>query len=330
MPKMDPAPLTFNIPLPAVTTNRTKYIDLSQVASILNRRFYRQGLQWAVQGFTLHTIAGSGSLDIARIPSTWTASNGWMKAMSAWNKQQMDAVEDAGAESAVARFRDFKVFADERHVTNGFSANLLPGVKDANALTPGWIVAAPGEWEPSQIILPNADIDPASGARIDPRECFLHMTGANEFVVGGASSRGIIEGYADSRAFPQSPDPVSPIIASGNNWLRAMFDVGNDNEEITQKATDKNDDLPYDQVNYPGGQNQLQGLDFHDTINITSTTVSGKSSAKGGLFPCGLIRIKYDSSLGADQGTGVYQSVLQINLVPGSARGYMTEAMQEM
>lgn len=330
MPKMEPAPLTFNIPLPTVTTNRTKYIDLSQIASILNRRAYRQGLQWAVQGFTLHTFAGAGTMDIHRIPQTWSASGGWMKTMSAWNRQQMEAIEKAGAESAVARFRDFKIFADEKHVANGFGDNLLPGVKDANALTPGWIIAKPGEWEASQIILPNAGLDPASGARTEPRENYLHMTGANEFVVGADVSRGIIEGYADSRAFPQSPDPVSPVISSGNNWLRAMFDVGNDNEEITENATDKNDDLPYNQIDYPGGQNQLQGMDFHDTINITSTTVSGKSSAKGGVFPCGLIRLKYSSTLGADPTTGVYQSVLQIHLVPGGRRGYLTERMQEM
>ena len=36
----------------------------------------------------------------------------------------------------------------------------------------------------------------------------------------------------DSRAYPQSPDPVSPAIDSGNNWLRAMFDVGNDNQKL--------------------------------------------------------------------------------------------------
>ena len=34
------------------------------------------------------------------------------------------------------------------------------------------------------------------------------MVGANN----AAGSRGIIEGYADSRAYPQSPDPVSPDI----------------------------------------------------------------------------------------------------------------------
>ena len=324
MPKMDPSPLTFNIPLPAVTTNRTKYIDLSQIASILNRRFYRQGLQWAVQGFTLHTVAGTGSMDISRIPSTWTSANGWMKAMSAWNKQQMDAIEEAGAESAVARFRDFKVFADERHVSNGFAANLMPGVKDANPLAPGWQVAIPGEWEPSKIVVPNL-VDTGSGALVDPVEYLLHMTGINN---NGGTSRGIIEGYADSRSFPQSPDPVAPAIGSSQNWLRQMFDVGNDNVPITTNATERNDELPYRQVEYPGGEIQLPGMDFHDTINITSTTVSGKSSAKGGIFPCGLIKIKYDSSLGAS-GT-VYQSVLQIHLVPGPQRGYMTETMQEM
>jgi len=321
MPKMDPAPLTFNIPLPRVTTDRTKYVDLSQIASILNRRFYRQGLQWAVQGFTLHTIASAGVMDISRIPQTWTAANGWMKAMSAWNKQQMDAIEDAGAESAVARFRDFKIFADEKHVDNGFAENLLPGVKDANALSPGWIIATPGEWEPSEIVVPNID-----GVTITPAEYLLHMTGVNN---NGGISRGIIEGYADSRAFPQSPDPVSPAIGSGANWLRDMFDVGNDNAEITGNATDRNDDLPYVQVDYPGGQNQLFGMDFHDAINITSTTVSGKATAKGGVFPCGLIKLKYSSALGATE-EDVYTSVLQIHLVPGSQRGYLTERMQEM
>jgi len=320
MPKMDPAPLTFNIPLPAVSGNTVKYCDLSQIASILNRRFYRQGLQWAVQGFTLHTFASAGVMEISRIPSTWTASNGWKKSMEAWNRQQMEAIEAAGAESAVARFRDFKIFADPLHVSNGYADNLMPGIKDATPFTPGWQVATAGEWEPSQIVVPNVD-----GVTIAPAEYLLHMCGVNN---NAGVSRGIIEGYADSRAFPQSPDPVSPPIASGANWLRDMFDVGNDSSSITDNATGRNDDLPYQQVNYPGGEVQLPGMDFHDAINITSTTVGGKSTAKGGVFPCGLIKLKYSSTLGAVNDE--YLSVLQIHLVPGTARGYMTEPMQEM
>jgi len=323
MPKLDPAPLTFNIPLPAVTPgDTTRYLDLSQIASILNRRFYRQGLQWAVQGFTLHTYANAGVMDIAKVPSSWAAAQGWKKAMSAWDKQQMEAVEDGGAETAVARFRDFKVFADPEHVSKGYGANLLPGVKNP---VPGveWELATPGMWQPSEIVLPNTIAE--GGSFVLPSERYLHMVGVN---VNGSSSRGIIEGYADSRSFPQSPDPVSPDIASSQNWMARMFDSGNDINETLQNATEHNDELPYPQVDYPGGAIQLRGMDFHDSINITSTTVGGKSSAKGGLFPCGLIRLKYSTTLGAVGEE--FLSVLQIHLVPGSGRGYMTETMQEM
>ena len=37
----------------------TSYIDLSQCASIINRRFYRQGLNWAVAGFKITATRGS-------------------------------------------------------------------------------------------------------------------------------------------------------------------------------------------------------------------------------------------------------------------------------
>lgn len=323
MPKLDPAPLTFNIPLPAVDpSNTTKYLDLSQISSILNRRFYRQGLQWAVQGFTLHTYASAGVMDIAKIPQTWPVAQGWKKAMDAWNKQQMHAVEAAGADTAVARFRDFKIFADPLHVSNGYGDNLLPGIKSP---VPGieWELAAPGMWEPSEIVLPNTIAQ--GGSFVEPSERYLHMVGVN---VNGSISRGIIEGYADSRAFPQSPDPVSPDIASSQNWMARMFDVGNDINETLENATEHNDELPYQQVDYPGGSVQLRGMDFHDSINITSTTVGGKSTAKGGVFPCGLIRLKYSTTLGATEAG--YLSVLQVHLVPGNSRGYMTESMLEM
>ncbi len=98
------------------------------------------------------------------------------------------------------------------------------------------------------------------------------MVGTNN---NGGISRGIIEGYADSRAYPQSPDPVSPAIDSGNNWMRAMFDVGNDNEDITDNATDRNDNLPYPQVNYPGGQNQAPTLQVHD-FSLLRTPLLGE------------------------------------------------------
>ena len=304
--KIQPAVMTMAFQLPVGAASST--IDISQVASLMNRRFYRQGYNWAVAGFKVISAPGStGALSLAKLPNTWVTSNAWEKAFRAWNTQQMDAIDEAGAESAVARFRDFKVHADDVHVTAGFSSNLLP-VDFAGG------TYATGEWESSLIVLPNADVDPVSGARTEPRENFLHMVGANEVVVGLTASRGILEGYADSRAYPQSPDPVSPAIDSGNNWLRAMFDVGNDNQEITDNATDRNDNLPYPQVNYPGGQVQAPTLQYHDSALVSGTTIGGVTRMKGGNFPCGLVRIA--SNLTAGEGA----NILVIDLVPGHHR----------
>ena len=52
--KIQPAVMTmqFNLTNNKDATYAFDTIDLSKCASALNRRFYRQGLQWAVAGFT--------------------------------------------------------------------------------------------------------------------------------------------------------------------------------------------------------------------------------------------------------------------------------------
>jgi len=62
--KIQPAMMTmrFSITVPPGIAARN-YIDLSQSASILNRRFYRQGLNWAVAGFKLVT-SGNGVITV--------------------------------------------------------------------------------------------------------------------------------------------------------------------------------------------------------------------------------------------------------------------------
>ena len=318
--KIQPAEMTLFTATPSVNAGAIGEftIDLSQCASLLNRRFYRQGLNWAVAGFKILTSSGvTGNVTISKLPNTWVTSNAWEKAFRAWNKQQMDAIEEAGAESAVARFRDFKVFADVQHVSSGFANNLLPYDGQRPVAQP----FAPGEWQQSTIVIPNQAVD-ATGSRVDPVEYSLHMVGVND---NGGVSRGILEGYADSRAFPQSPDPVSPPIDSFNNWMRDMFDVGNDNQEITANATDKNDDLPYPQENYPGGQIQAPSLAVHDYNGITGTTIGGITRLKGGNFPCGLIRVTFDNSGGL-----AGNIALLVDLVPGDHRGYLCEPMTEM
>ena len=39
--------------------------------------------------------------------------------------------------------------------------------------------------------------------------------------------------------------------------MRDMFDVGNDSDKVVENATERNNDLPYPQVDYPGGDTQI-------------------------------------------------------------------------
>ncbi len=324
--KIQPAVQTLTFTIPTEASSGRSYIDLSQCLSIVNRRFYRQGLNMAVAGFKV-SAGRPGVVNVVKLPNTWVTSNAWEKAFRAWDKQQKDDVDEAGSQSAMAKFRDFKVFMEANHVDSYLAAgsnlnltNLLPYSVDAGAVP---VTTTGGEWEPSQIVVPNTTAD-ASGSLVLPREYLLHMVGVNN---NGGFSRGVLEGYADSRAYPQSPDPVAPDLGGGDNWLRDMFNVGDDNSEVIRNATDKNDNLPYPQVDYPGGEAQMAGLQIHDYVRIFETNATngiGIQRLKGGNFPCGLIGIDWYPDGGSTNLT------LQIDLVPGNHRGYLCEPMTEM
>ncbi len=311
MAKIQSSVLTLKF---TIASAQTEILDISQCASICSRRFYRQGLNWAVSGFTLRSLIApenSGTVTIKKIPNTWIASNSWHKAYAHWKAQQDDALKEAGGMSARAKYRDFKIHANVEHVAAGFGANLLP--VDSNGAN-----FLPGEWQASQIVVPNIVPD-ASGSIVDPDEYFLHMVGAN--ANGPGTSRGIISGYMNSRAYPQSPDPVSPFIHNDDNWFQQMDDVGNDNLEIIQNATDVNDDLPYNQIQYPGGDLNAPHLELvHETTMIPGVGTTTRQLT-GTNVPCGLIEITNDSPSSLD---------VVIHLVPGASRGYLTQNMQDM
>lgn len=308
---LEPAVMTITVSTPSVAAGATgtSFVDLSQLASIVNRRFYRQGLNWAVSGFKLVTGPGvTGTIYVKKIQNTWVASGAWEKAMRAWLKQQNDALANM-SEPEPARFRDFKIFADEDHVTATYAGNLLP--QDGALPVAGTFL--PGEWEESQIVIPN---DGAPGV---VTEYTLHMHGANT-----ASSKALIQGYANSRNTPHSPDPVAPGPLD-NNFYNSMFDVGGDNDDVVNNATDKNDNLPYDRDDYPGEAANGGAMQIHDICQVTATTIGGLTYAKGGNFPCGLVRLDFFNTGSTSGNVGIL-----IELMPGSHRGYLAEPMTEM
>lgn len=325
--KVEPSVLTmFLTTNPIEGGSSTSYIDLSQIASLMNRRFYRQGIQWAVSGFKFLSN-NSGNITISKLPSTWVMSNSWEKGFRAWQRMNNEALSES--ESVKPKFLDFKVYADADHHAAGFDANLLPG--NLNGLV------TPGEWKPSKFVIPLGNQDPG-----DTEEFEIIATGAS--YPGNApgstlNAVSLIEGYASSRGLPNVLDPNVPADSADSqgidpeNWLQAIFNEGIDQStEVLETMISENNIAPYpfenDGVNtdtmYPGGANQVPGLELHDAEYVTLTTVGGTTRMKGGLFPCGLIRIDVTN---ADEGV-TYG--LQIDLVPGEHRGYLCEPMTEM
>jgi len=330
--KIEPAVQTLTFATPSVSAGSVGdfTIDLSQVASLVNRRFYRQGINWAVVGIKVLTLA-NGNVAVSKLPNTWVMSNAWEKGMRAWNKLNREAL--AESPSARPKFLDFKIFADDIHHTAGIAANLMP-------VSSTGVAAAPGEWESSKIVYPTSSV-PGNAAEME-----LVAVGAN-YPGGGASglnALSLIEGYAASRGLPNIADPNTPDDAASadgtfpQNWISAMFNEGT--EQIADVLDDMitgNNTAPYPFENgpivgggtygdtqYPGGANQLVGLQIHDQSAVTPSTVGGHTFLKGGNFPCGLVRLTWAPT---ETSSNV---VVQLDLVPGNHRGYLCEPMTEM
>lgn len=338
MPKLQPAVKTlyFNIP------DGTSYVDLSLAASAINRRFYRQGLNWAVSGFTFfNTGSGTGNVTVSKLPDSWTVSNAWEKGFRLWQQMQDQVLDDSP--SIKARYNDFKIFADTDHAQTAIQSTASVAGTPNLTLLPvspaGTLLLKMGEWDYSDYVMPN---DPLSaGATV---KYSVHMIGDNMNVATGGdpiNSKGLIMGYGFSRGRPQDFDPNVPDAdgaQTGEDWMTDLFDFGEQQPELRDDIVDENDQPPYrvgssdptdvtnDQIYYVGGDQNLPALELHDKVGFTSTTVSSKNLMRGNTFPCGLIR--FDSDI-ADAGE-VAPLYCQIHLTPGMSKGYLTQRMTEM
>ncbi|AXH79356.1 MAG: hypothetical protein [Circular genetic element sp.] len=308
----------------------TYFVDLSQIASLVNRRAYRQGINWAIAGIKVTAAAStSGDVRVKKLPNTWVLANSWRKSLSTWNRMNSETL--AETQSVRPRFLDFKIFANKDHHQHGFENNLLPLDADGNPYTPG-------EWIASKVVIPKTD----GTDGVHNREVIA--VGSNYPSSGGSGLGAVsmIEGYAASRALPNVLDPNTPNDAASvegdtpQNWMTAVFNDGTQQaDQIMNDMITENNVAPYPfeggpivgggtftDTQYPGGQNQAPTLELHDLSTISPTTVGAMTRLKGGTFPCGLMVIQ---TTGLD---GI--PLIQIDMVPGSHRGYMCESMMEM
>lgn len=321
--KLEPAVMNLSF---TVNGSGTNYIDLSRAASIVNRRFYRQGINWSVAGFTVTTAgnAGPGVVTICKAPTTWVTYNAWVKSKAMWDRMNDQILDtEPGLEG---RYADFKVSltkemvnAAVQTVTNPSSGEILMPTNCGYDFpqTNGM------EWNYSTIQVPN------DGGVLPPTENKLHIVGADQ-TTPGDESRGLIHGYGLSRARPINTG--DPSLPGNGGWMTELFDLADNLEEIRDDIAGDNDRPPYpvgDSASalefYPGGATNMPDTEVvgYASFGSSATQSIFQRSIKGGMFPCGLIEIKSDLD-----GPSFYDII--VHLVPGHHRGYLCEPMEDV
>lgn len=161
--KLEPAELSYSFILP--NGNSTKYIDIAQCASAVNRRLYQQGKCYYVSRVTVtafgSTPGSSGAaVSLMTLPDNWVTSNAWVKAKALWNTMNKGVLHDNP--SVKGKWADFKVLFDKDHYDNATISSAGP---DNNLLPVSQITAVKaGEWYMGRYVEPQHDVVQATGS----------------------------------------------------------------------------------------------------------------------------------------------------------------------
>jgi hypothetical protein len=337
MPSLQPAvrSIYFNVPA-APAPGATSWLDLSLAASAINRRMIRQGKNWAVAGFTFYdqSTAG-GSIQVSKLPDSWSVANAWTKSFHLWRRMQDQVVDDNP--SIVGRYNDFKVYAEDGMVNATIQATWY--AQPNEILMPisgpqgsGQYVLKYGSWDYSDITIPN---DPENAGTT--KDYALHMIGP-DLAGAGTGSKGMLQGYGESRSRPADIDPNTPGLIG---WMTELFDVGEQLEEVQDNVVNENDSPPYrvgaadpadvthGKVYIPGASENLPVMEIHSALSFTPTTVSAKQQIGGTNVQCGLIKL-VTTGFTTSESEVSSNLFMQVHLVPGPHRGYMLQDMQDV
>lgn len=330
MPKIAPTMKKFYFTWPVDKLNNGDlcFLDTAQILSLANKREYRQGMDYVIQNIEMITD-GTATLGVYTLPTTWVGYNSWVMGMNLWREMNDQVLDDQP--SLEPKYIDYKIHMDVTHQTEGFSNNLIPR---GFALT-----ATEGvyDWEPSTYFFPEQDSvdNPAV------EEFYTHMIGPS-YGTGnahGASSKGLITGYAYHRSRPASIDPNVPNQTIA--WPNKLFDLHTElNPEIRSELQEDNVSPPYLLAEeqsayeyYPGGAFNADALtNFGEDIlscrNLNPTGASQPSFDNTGSLqaPCGLIGFEV---IGEPAGNLTYIT-LSIEVAAGTYKGVMARKMQDV
>ncbi len=278
MPKIAPAitDLFFTADVASQGDSRS-YIDTAKELSKVNRRLYEQGRMYAYQGLSfIFKPVSDGSLASLEVRvktagNTWIVHNAFVKGKALWHEMQDLVLEDNP--SIRGKWADYKVTLS----TSQTNARTL-------AAQNGGADVAAGEWNYAQYVMPQHDVDPATGLPLAADEFSVSLIGDD-----GATRRSLVKAYQESRATVQPIDPNVPAGMS-TSFFNLLTDSGSQEPELADLIEDENDQPPYDADNYPGGDTNAIDPFVVGFDACTSFEVDGRIGPF--IAPCGLLEIQ--------------------------------------
>ncbi len=297
MATIQPAQRVLNYVLP----DGENFIDIAADLSRINRRAYRQGMQYAIGKIEFAFLGQPADAVLVQLTAktagnTWVVHNAWKKAQAHWLQQQSRARKLIG-QSAKPAYEDFKVYLDDAHRTGNI----------VTAIASDGVAVGSGEWDYSRLVY-EADDNAI-------QEWYMHIIGGDV----STTDKGLILGYQDSRATVQAEDPDLPAEYSSNMYAAMAADLDLVADEVAQNMEDENDEPPYDQDDYPGNDTNA------DAPWIQSSKIANASIPNGVLggfiAECGLINLKLDGYTAAGANTAAPGAFVWVTLVPGKYKG---------
>ena len=254
--------------------NSTQFIDIGKALSLVNRKFYRQGVYYYVNSVEIYNNE-TGVVDLHTIPDNWVSKNAWNRGFQLY--QKMNALVDDVSSVGRPKYHDFKVFMNALHSTTGSTPPALHGINAAMTTinSDDWVYS----------VFTSADDDQDGTANAD--EFTVHMLGGHSGSSNNWSTVGLIKSYGESRNTVSLDTPEDGNIVVTDPMMN-IFDFSSEEQmnDIVENLQNDNDNPPYDFNLYVGeSSNNMQ----HVARIGTEVGVGRVGRASGFCAPMGLI-----------------------------------------
>jgi hypothetical protein len=301
--------------------SRVGYLDIAEQLSRTNRKLFDQGMVYGLEDITF-LYTPSPDYDIVQVTvstagDTWSVHNAWVKGKALWDQMQLLVLEDNPSISG--KWHDFKVYLDNTHRVLSAAGNNM------NAITSEGAQVLPGEWNYSDYVLPQHNVDPVTGLPLLADQCVSHLLGADSGSVaaGNLVSVGLVNAYEESRATVFANAPNVPA-GFADSFFNLLTDSGSQEPELAVIIEAENNNPPYDLLNYPGGDGN--SVDPFVNGHAAANSAVPTATIPGFLAQCGLVKFvvrayNVDAVTGAVEIVAAPDVTLIASVAPGMYKG---------